>query len=171
MGTTFTWSQIRDVLPKIDLIAAMEEAFVAYSSGRAVIPPVGELNFENPTGDVHLKYGYLKGGRHYVVKIASGFYDNPKRGLASSQGLMLLFDQHTGVPVAVLMDEGRLTDLRTAAAGAVAAKHLAPPEVECIGIVGAGIQAREQLRALAAVTPCRQVMVWARREAAASTLR
>lgn len=167
MAETVTWAQMSSLVPQIDLVSAMEAAFVAYSEGSAVIPPVGELQFSEPPGDVHLKYGYLRGGRHYVVKIASGFYDNPKLGLPSSDGLMLLFDQETGRPKAVLLDEGRLTDLRTAAAGAVAAKHLGPTVVSAVGIVGAGIQARLQLQALEAITPCRSAWVWARRPEAA----
>ena len=167
MVETWTWSQIARQLEGIDLVAAMESAFVAYSNGDAVIPPVGELQFDEPPGDVHLKYGYIRGGDHYVVKVASGFYDNPARGLSSSNGLMLLFNQQTGEPVAVLLDEGKLTDLRTAAAGAVAAKYLGPNSVYGIGIIGAGIQARLQLRALEPITSCREVRVWARRRAAA----
>ena len=115
------WKSIEDVLPTVDVVAAIEAAFVAYSRGEAVVPPVGEMSFAEPPGEVHIKYGYLTGGDHYVVKVASGFYDNPAMGLPSSSGLMALFSKRTGVPVAVLFDEGRLTDLRTAAAGAVAA--------------------------------------------------
>jgi ornithine cyclodeaminase len=166
--TTSTWTEIASVLPQIDLLTAIEEAFIAYSAGDAVIPPVGEMHLEDPPGEVHLKYGHLRGGSHYVVKIASGFYGNPAQGLSSCQGLMLLFDQRTGVPTHVLLDEGRLTDARTAAAGAVAARCLAP-QVQTVGIVGTGIQARLQLRHLEAVTPCREVVVWGRREQAAST--
>jgi len=129
-----------------------------------VIPPVAELAFVKPPGDVHIKYGYLQGGESYVVKIASGFYDNPQRGLPSSQGLMLLFSQQTGQLQAVLLDEGTLTDARTGAAGAVAAKYLAPERVEAIGIVGTGTQARCQLDALRSVTDCRCLRVWGRRE-------
>lgn len=156
------WSQIEARLDGLDVVAAMEEAFDAYSQGLAVIPPVGELTFEDPPGDVHIKYGCLKQGRHYVVKVASGFYRNPDLGLSSCQGLMLLFDQKTGYPAAVLLDEGRLTDIRTGAAGAAAAKHLAPPQVTAIGILGSGIQARQQLRHLRAVTDCRRLVAWGR---------
>ena len=132
------WSEIADVLPTVDVQSAIEEAFAAYSRGEAVVPPVGEMSFDDPPGEVHLKYGYLKNGEHYVVKIASGFYDNPSLGLPSSQGLMLLFDQATGVLSSVLLDEGKLTDLRTGAAGAVAARHLAPERIEAIGVGGTG---------------------------------
>jgi ornithine cyclodeaminase len=157
-----SWPEIRERLRSVDLITAMASAFSAYSQGHAVIPPVGELQFTDPPGDVHIKYGYINEGSHYVVKIASGFYENPQLGIPSSQGLMLLFDQKTGQLASVLLDEGRLTDERTGAAGAVAAKYLGPSNIHCIGIVGTGIQARCQLRHLSAVTPCREGVVWGR---------
>ena len=157
-----TIEEIREVLPRLDPFAAMETAFSSYSEGQAVVGPVGELVFETPPGDVHIKYGYLKGDDYYVVKVASGFYDNPKLGLPSSNGLMLLFDQKTGAGLAVLLDEGHLTDIRTAAAGAVAARHLAPKPVERIGIIGSGVQARLQLGYLSGLTGCLRAVVWGR---------
>jgi ornithine cyclodeaminase len=157
---TIARRQIEAVLPSLDMTAAIEEGFVAYSEGRAVVPPVGELLLER--GDVHIKYGYIEGDEHYVIKVASGFYDNPARGLPSGNGLMLLYRQETGELSCVLFDEGYLTDVRTAVAGAIAARHLAPERVERIGIVGTGTQARLQLRYLADVTPCRDVLVWGR---------
>lgn len=161
---TLHWPEIAELVVGIDLVAAMEEGFVAYSSGRCVVPPVGELLLDEAPGEVHIKYGYVRGDEHYVVKIASGFFGNPERGLPPGNGMMLLFSQATGEPVAILLDEGRLTDLRTGAAGAVAAKHLAPRRVERIGIVGTGVQARRQLELLARVTECRQVVVAGRNE-------
>ena len=161
-------SQIVDALRDIDLISVMERAFRIYSAGEAVVPPVAELLFDSPPGDVHIKYGYVRGESYYVVKVASGFYQNPGLGLPASNGLMLLFVQKTGELKAILLDEGALTDERTAAAGAVAAKHLAPSRVDCIGIVGTGIQAELQLRHLAAVCSCRDVMVWGRQVEKAS---
>jgi ornithine cyclodeaminase len=154
--------QIKQALPSIDLLPAIESGFIAYSEGKAVIPPVGELLFDKPPGDVHIKYGYLPGEDYYVIKIASGFYENPKVGLPSSDGLMLLFNQKTGEPECVLLDGGHLTDLRTAAAGAVAARALAPKKIERIGIIGTGIQARLQLEMLATVTACRDAAVMGR---------
>jgi ornithine cyclodeaminase len=154
--------EIKAILPAVDLLTAIEEGFAAYSAGRAVVPPVGELLLEG--GDVHIKYGYLREEPFYVVKIASGFYGNPALGLPSSNGLMLLFEQRTGQLRCVLLDEGYLTDMRTAAAGAIAARHLAPRWVERIGIVGTGNQARQQLRFLHELAPC-PVLVWGRGEA------
>lgn len=156
--------QIKAVLPALDLMQEIEAGFVAYSEGRAVVPPVGELIMQDPPGDVHIKYGYLTGDDYYVIKIASGFYENPALGLPSGNGLMLLFRQKTGELCAVLLDEAYLTDIRTAVAGAIAAKYLAPSNVSCIGVFGSGIQARLQLQFLEPVTACRDVMVWGRNE-------
>ena len=154
--------QIRVALTGIDVIEEVAQGFVAYSEGRAVVPPVGELLFDNPPGDVHIKYGYIKGDEHYVIKIASGFPENSKGELPSNNGMMLVFKQETGEPVAILADEGHLTDLRTAAAGAIAARHLAPKIVTRIGILGSGTQARLQLMYLRKVIPCRNVLLWGR---------
>lgn len=152
--------QILEVLLEVDLISEIEAGFAAYSQKMAVVPPVGELLLEK--GDVHIKYGFIKNDDFYVIKIASGFYANPQLGLSSSNGLMLLFNQQTGVLEAILFDEGYLTDVRTAVAGAIAAKYLAPAKIEKIGIIGTGIQAKLQLKYLKKVTDCRKVVVWGR---------
>ena len=162
MTTIIELPAIRGLINNIDLVAAMEHGFIQYSNGNAVVPPVGELLFEEPEGDAHIKYGYIKSDDFYCIKIASGFYQNTKLGLSSSQGLMLLFSQQTGVPVAVLLDEGFLTDIRTAAAGALAAKYFAPSKVTAIGLLGSGVQARQQLTLLRQQTDCRDVWLWSR---------
>jgi ornithine cyclodeaminase len=153
-------SRIKEALRTIDPLPLIEEGFVAYSRGRAVVPPVGELIFEHPPGDVHIKYGYIRGDEHYVIKIASGFYENPKIGLPSGDGMMLLFSQKTGRFECLLLDEGFLTNVRTAAAGAVAAKYLAPRRVRTAGILGAGIQGRMQLEYLRRVRDFEEAVVW-----------
>ena len=163
-----TRDEIEKVLPGLDLLLAIEDGFAAYSAGEAVVPPVGELLLEE--GDVHIKYGFLKRDEYYVIKIASGFYDNPKFGLPSSNGSMLLFRKQNGELVSILLDEGRLTDVRTGVAGAIAAKYLAPKNVTRIGIVGAGTQARQQLTQLKAVTGCREVLASGRRRGRAAGL-
>lgn len=167
----FNRQQVEGAVDREALIAALEGGFAAYSKGEVNVPPVGYLGFDDPPGDVHIKYGHRKGDEVFVIKVASGFYDNPKIGLASGNGLMLVFSARTGAPVAALIDESALTDLRTAAAGAVAAKHLAPKSVRAIGIVGGGVQARLQLDFLRHVTACRRALVWARNRAQAEALR
>lgn len=153
---------IKSVLHIPDLLKVIEEGFVLFSEGKVVVPPVGHMGFQDPPGDVHIKYGFIKGETLYVIKIASSFYHNPQYNLSSSNGMMLVFNQKTGEPEAILADEGYLTDIRTAAAGAVVARYLAPRNVRCIGIVGAGVQARLQLQFLKEVVACREVLVWGR---------
>ncbi len=162
MATVIHRKEIASIVENMDVVAAMEDGFIQYSNGNTVVPPVGELLFEDPKGDAHIKYGYIKKDAYYVIKIASGFYENTKLGIPSSQGLMLLFDQNTGVPKAVLLDEGYLTDIRTAAAGALVAKYFAPKRITGIGIIGTGIQARLQLKYLHAHTSCDIVWIWGR---------
>ena len=156
--------QINEVLEKIDPIKEIEEGFVAYSNKKVVVPPVGEIIFEKPPGDVHIKYGYIKEDDYFVIKIASGFYENESLGLPNYSGLMLLFNQKTGELISVMLDEGHLTNIRTAAAGAVVAKYLAPKKVNCIGIYGTGVQARLQLEYLKSIIDCKDVVVWGRNE-------
>lgn len=160
MTKIFNLDQIKAALINIDPVQAIEEGFVAYSRGKVVVPPVGEMIFKNPPGDVHIKYGYIVDDDYYVIKIASGFYENVKLGLPSTNGLMLVFDQRTGELASVLLDEGYLTEVRTAAAGAVVAKYMAPQQVHRIGIFGAGTQGKMQLLYLQSIIPCKEVIVW-----------
>ena len=160
MPKIFSRSQIEDALQQVDVTTAIEEGFVAYSQGKVVVPPVGELVFEDPPGDVHIKYGYIKGDDYFVIKVASGLYGNVDTGLPPYDGLMLVFSQKTAQLVCILHDECYLTNVRTAAAGAVVAKYLAPSKVERIGVFGAGVQGRMQVEALLPIVDCRDVVIW-----------
>jgi ornithine cyclodeaminase len=162
MVPVYSRADLEGLIQPREAIAAMRDAFLAYSSGQAVVPPVGQLDFEEPPGDCHIKYGYMKHHPTFTVKIATGFWRNPERGLPSGNGVVLVFSSETGALATLLQDEGYLTDLRTAAAGALAAQLLAPRRIECIGTLGAGAQARLQLELLREVTDCRRVRLWAR---------
>lgn len=160
MTQTYNLEQINSVLDDIDLTTLIEEGFVAYSQGNVVVPPVGELVMHDPPGEAHIKYGYITGDDYFVIKVATGFYENVNLGIPTGTGLMLVFSQKTGELLSVLLDESHLTNIRTAAAGAVAARYLAPKHVERIGIYGAGVQGRLQLKYLRPIVDCRKVMVW-----------
>jgi ornithine cyclodeaminase/alanine dehydrogenase-like protein (mu-crystallin family) len=163
MEKIYSREQISEVIKKIsvnEIIDSIEKGFVAYSQGKVVVPPVGELIFKDPPGESHIKYGYIMGDDYYVIKIAAGFYENSKLGLPTNSGLVLVFNQKTGQLVSVLLDEGDLTNIRTAAAGAVVARYLAPAEVNRIGIFGAGYQGKMQLEYLKPVVNCKDVTVW-----------
>ena len=168
---TLSLAQIQDFISDVNLIPIIEEGFVALSSKQAVVPPVGELLFEEPVGETHIKYGYIKQQPYYIVKIASGFYENPKIGLKSSQGVMLLFSQKTGELLTVLLDEGYLTDIRTVVASMITIKHLAPKNTSCIGIVGTGIQAQLQLEYLHQVSSCKNIVIWGRNKEKANAFK
>jgi len=162
MARVFQLDDIRSAAEAMDLTPNIEAGFIAYSKGEVVVPPVGELVFGQPPGDTHIKYGYIRNDEIFVVKIASGFYDNPAHGLPSGSGLMLVFSQKTGFLQSILLDEGYLTNIRTALAGRIAARYLAPKKIDAIGIYGTGAMARLQLTYLASETDCRNVVVWGR---------
>jgi len=153
-----TRDQIDRILPSLDLLPQIEKGFQAYSEGKAIVPPIGEMILDR--GEVHIKYGYLKNEACYVIKIASGFYKSEKSDRMTTNGMMLLFSQQSGQALCALLDEGHLTNIRTAVAGAIAARYLAPKHIEKIGIVGAGTQARLQLSYLKNIVDCNRVLVW-----------
>ena len=154
--------EIKKLIDVPTLIQAIEDGFVLLSEDKVVVPPVGFLHFDDPPGDVHIKYGFVKGDDVYVLKIASGFYNNGDLGLLPADGMILVFSQMTGYLKMVLLDKAWLTDMRTAAAGAVAAKHLARKSIDNIGIVGTGVQARMQLELLKDIVDCKSCVIWGR---------
>jgi len=155
--------EIRRLLDPASCLVAVEDAFSAYATGGASLPAVINLDVEESRGEIHVKAGHLRGTPHYAVKIASGFYDNPALGLPQNDGLVLVFDAKTGVPAALLFDNGFITEQRTGAAGAVAAKHLARRDARVVGVVGCGSQARFQLESLALVRPFTEARIYGRR--------
>ncbi len=162
MTTLYTLKQIKAVMRSLALSESISRGFVAYSQGKAIIPPVGELIFNDPPGDTHIKYGYIRGMDEYVIKIASGFYENHKLGLPTSTGMMMVFCRKTGAPKAILHDQGYLTDVRTAVAGQICARYLAPDRITGIGVLGTGVQARMQVEYLSSVIPVTPLYVWGR---------
>ena len=162
MPITLNWDQIEPLIAKMDISDAMKKAFIEYSNGNAVIPPVGELIMQQPPGEVHIKYGYIKGGSHYVIKIASGFPQNQKENIKPGQGMMLLFDIQTGIPEAILIDDANLTDIRTAIAGAITSEALSNHDIESFTIIGTGVQARYQAIYVSELMKIKKVRVWGR---------
>jgi ornithine cyclodeaminase len=134
-----------------------------------VPPPIG-LKIHDHSGELHVKSAYLHGSRFFVVKAATGFYDNPRHGLPSGSGLMLMFDALTGFPLVLLQDNGYLTELRTAAAGTLATQMLAIKDFQRVAIIGAGAQARFHLRAFHNAFKWSATSVWSRTRAHAEQL-
>lgn len=154
----------------VDELAAIEAVYPLISAGRATMPPIMRIDVPEHNGEVDVKAAHLPGYDGIAVKVSAGFFDNPARGLPSLGGLMVVLDAQTGVPRAALFDNGCLTDLRTALAGAVAASHLARADTSTVAVLGAGVQARLQVEAVTLVRPVERVLVWARRRRRADDL-
>lgn len=143
-------------------VRVIEQAFGALSDGGVVMPPVMSMELAEAHGEVDVKTAYIPGLDGFAIKVSPGFFDNPRLGLPSLNGLMILFSATTGLVEAVFLDNGYLTDLRTAAAGAVAAQYLAPDLVHTAGVIGTGVQARLQARAAHLVRPYDRLLIWGR---------
>jgi ectoine utilization protein EutC len=158
-----TEAQLRRVVGlDLTIVDVIERAFAALASGKVVMPPILSMDLAEANGEVDVKTAYIPGFDGFAIKVSPGFFDNPKLGLPSLNGLMILFSARTGLVEAVFLDNGYLTDIRTAAAGAVAARHLAPKSVTTAGILGTGVQARLQAEAAHLVRPFERVLVWGR---------
>ena len=144
------------------LIPVIEDAFKNLAKGNTIMPPILRLDVHKYNGETDVKAAYIEGLDSYAIKVASGFFNNPKLGIPSSNGMMILFDSQTGVIKSVLLDKGYLTDVRTAIAGSIAAKYLSNPESTKVGIIGAGLQAKLQLEALKLVRSIDIAFIWSR---------
>jgi len=146
----------------LEIVDCIETAFAKLATEKVVMPPVLSLALPDINAEVDVKTAYVPGLDGFAIKVSPGFFNNPSLGLPSLNGLMVLFSAQTGLVQAVFLDNGYLTDIRTAAAGAVAARHLAPETVTTMGIIGTGVQARLQMIAAAKVKPVRKILVWGR---------
>jgi ornithine cyclodeaminase/alanine dehydrogenase-like protein (mu-crystallin family) len=149
----------------------IQNAYIASANGNVQTAEVVHLGFPKSNGDCHIKSGHITDTASYVIKIASGFYDNPSKGLASSNGMMLAFSATTGETIAILRDEGWLTDMRTAIGGALATRALACVSASKVLLIGTGIQAKMQAHCLAKLMPKRALSfrIWGRNATAART--
>lgn len=152
--------KLRAVATEPLALEAAARAFAALAGGRVRQPPPWSLELPDVRGEVHAKGAALEGAPVFALKVATGFYDNPERGLPTGSGLVLVFDSATGFPLALFEDGGYLTELRTGAAGALAVRLLAPERVERMAVIGTGVQARFQLRAISRVRDPGEVWAW-----------
>lgn len=154
-------SDIRSCV-SLDEVALDEvtKGFTALAKGHVTLPPILRIDVEENHGEVDVKTAYIQGLDSFAIKIAAGFFENRKLGLPTGSGMMILINAQTGNPLAILLDNGYLTDVRTGIAGAIAAKHLAPKEVKIVGVIGSGMQARYQIRALKLVRDFSFLMVY-----------
>ena len=141
-------------------IEAVAEGFTKLAEGRVSLPPIMRIDIPDNHGEVDVKTAYIHGLDSFAIKIASGFHDNRLLGLPTGSGMMVLISAETGRPMAVLLDNGYLTDVRTGIAGSIAARYLAREGIVTAGVIGSGMQARLQIRALKMVRDFRKLMVY-----------
>jgi ornithine cyclodeaminase len=154
-------TEIRQCVPlNTEAIDEVAKGFTALAEGKVTLPPILRIDVPENHGEVDVKTAYIHGMDSFAIKIAAGFFDNRKLGLPTGSGMMLLISAITGHPLAILLDNGYLTDVRTASAGAIAATHLAPEDIKVAGVIGSGMQARYQIRALKLVRDFSQLMVF-----------
>jgi ornithine cyclodeaminase len=155
---------------QLDLAAieCVEQAFNALATRAVVMPPIMRLDIVANNGEIDVKTAYVPGFSSLAIKISTGFFDNPAIGLPTSDALMVLFNTRTGIIEALLLENSYLTNVRTAAAGAIAAKYLSRADSRKVAILGAGAQAELQLEATTLVRNIESATLWARDPARAA---
>jgi len=145
-----------------DVISVVEEGFSRLADSNVYLPPIMMIEVPENKGEVDVKSAHIEGYPSFAVKLASGYFENPNSDSPSGSGMMVLISAETGFPQAVLFDNAYLTNVRTGAAGAVAAKYLAPKEVTTAGVIGSGTQARFQMKALQKVRDFKRLLVYSK---------
>jgi ornithine cyclodeaminase/alanine dehydrogenase-like protein (mu-crystallin family) len=156
-----TEGDCRALLGMRDAIDLQAEAFSLLASGAVLEGLRAVAKSENPPGVAIFNPCFLREGRGFGIKVVSDFYANSARGLPRMSALIALFAGETGLP-RTLLEGGYITDLRTGAGTALAARHLARPDSRTLGVVGAGRVARNQIEALSTVFKLDTVKVYAR---------
>src|SRR5574338_357307 len=142
-------------LPMQAIIEYLEKAFMEKGNGNVEMPPKPGIH-TMPDAFIHAMPAYIPSMQSAGIKWVSGYPENFKRGLPYISGLMILNGIETGIPYAV-MDCAWITAMRTGAASALAAKYLARPESETVGILACGVQGRANLDALSCLFPIKRV--------------
>jgi alanine dehydrogenase len=164
-----TRSEVERAIPMRDTIEIVKRAFIELSTGSANIPLRVVVPQEKHDGVTLFMPGYLSGSESLAVKVVSVHDRNPERHLPLIHAIVVVIDPVTGRPVAA-MEGGHLTALRTGAASGAATDLLARRDAEVAAIIGAGVQARTQILAVAATRPIKRFLIYARDRAKINTL-
>jgi len=173
---TISLSEILPILEdKSAVIEAVKTGFIQYSQGEISQPAPVQMLFratsQSLSGDCHVKTASSDSLPYFSIKVATGFYDNPSKGLPVNNGLTILMSSNTGEPLALFQDAGHLTSIRTAAAGALAASLVNFDHPTTLGVIGTGHQAELQARWISAVNPISKIIIWGRSETKAEALK
>lgn len=151
--------EVRGLIQIDELIGALEQAHVQYSAGKAVMPVRLVVPLPQIQGRITSMPGYLGEDKALGMKVVTYFQDNPKQGLPAILATIMLFSSDTGKMIAV-MDGTYITTIRTACASAMATKVLANAETPVLGILGAGVQARAHIEALARARKLERIKIY-----------
>jgi len=155
---------VRAVLRMKDLIPAMETALMDFSAGKVIQPVREMISVEGTSGFFASMPAVAENGMG--TKLVSFYPNNADLGIHTHHAMIALFDRDTGVPLAV-MDGGLITEMRTAAASAVATKAMAAPDAKVLAILGSGVQARSHVQAIKEIRDIKEIRVWSRTPASA----
>jgi alanine dehydrogenase len=151
--------QVRSLIDTEELIAALEQAHIQYSTGKAVMPVRLVVPLPQIQGRITSMPGYLSEDKALGMKVVTYFQNNPEKNLPAILATVMLFSAATGKIIA-LMDGSYITAIRTACASAMATRALANPEAPVLGILGAGVQARAHIQALRRVRKLNQIKLY-----------
>jgi alanine dehydrogenase len=163
-------SQVQSLIDLDELIAALEQAHIQYSTGKAVMPVRLVVPLPQIQGRITSMPGYLHQDNALGMKVVTYFPDNPKQNLPAILATIMLFSAETGKMIAA-MDGGYITAIRTACASALATKVLANPDTPVLGILGAGVQARAHILALTRVRQLSRIKLYSPSGKSALTLK
>ena len=155
------FKKIKEIAQVEDLFEPVKKAFIDYNSPNLIGIPVNLLHFKN-NSDAHIKVAAIEGYEYFSIKVATMFPENKKKNLDPYNGTILLFNANTGVPEVVLNDKGILTDLRTAAAGAIITDFVAAKNANSVSVIGTGIQAYNQIIALSKLREISNLVIYGR---------
>jgi alanine dehydrogenase len=151
--------QVESLIDIDELIAALEQAHIQYSTGKAVMPVRLVVPLPQIQGRITSMPGYLNEDKALGMKVVTYFQDNPKQNLPAILATIMLFSSESGKMIAA-MDGGYITAIRTACASALATRILANPNTPVLGILGAGVQARAHIQALTRVRQLSQIKLY-----------
>ena len=162
--------QVQGLIDIDELIAALEQAHIQYSTGNAVMPVRLVVPLPQIDGRITSMPGYLNQDKALGMKVVTYFQNNPKQNLPAILATIMLFSAETGKMIAA-MDGSYITAIRTACASAMATKVLANPQTPVLGILGAGVQARAHIQALARVRKLEKIKLYSPSGASAAALK
>lgn len=151
-----------------DVLRIVRKTFMLYAKGKTQMPPKIYLHLEKYNGDFRAMPAYIQGLEACGIKWVNVHPRNSRFGLPAVMAVIILSDPKTGLPIAI-MGGTQITNLRTGAAGALAAKYLARKNSSVVGLVGCGVQARTQLLALKELFKIKLVRIWGKRPKLANT--